>query len=452
MKKLIFISVLIFIAGTLRAQITITSSDLPSAGDTLRYSVISNSDTMITKNYKKTGLNFIWDFSNLKPISQGIDEYKSALQTPYPYFVGKFGLKITDSIVLGTYKLEDIYNFFGKSASVYTVDGMGVKISGIPVPALYSDKDEIYKLPLTYSTKIDTSTFYFSTIVPGLVTYIKAGKRINQVDGYGTIITPYGSFDCIRVKTIILETDSVKVSMLPFPIGFPNNQVEYKWLAKGMKIPALEVSGNLTGTNVTITKVRFRDKYRQTTPLPGPRISFTASKLTGSIGDTINFTNKTTGTGNTYKWTFSPNYITYLNGTSSTSKEPIVSFDQNGIYNVSLHAENSLGSSDTIKYGYIIISPSSINDPNPIETDLQIYPNPLNNNNLSIIFIMDIPGQVMIRLTDLNGKTIHLLSDQFEKRGKINYSFDLQKFNLPESAYIIEIIISGKKISRLLLK
>ena len=375
-----------------------------------------------------------------------------ANKTPYLYFAGKFGLKVTDSISLGTYKLEDIYNFFGKSATAFTVDGMGVKISGIPVPAFYTDKDEIYKLPLSYKLAADSSTFYFKTVVPTVLTYIKAGSRINQVDGYGTIITPYGTFQCIRVKTTILEIDSVKLSIIPFPIGFPNNQVEYKWLAKGLKIPVLEVTATMVGTNVTISKVRFRDKYRKISSATGPQISFMADKTIASTSDSIFFTNKTSGLANSYIWSFSPNFVLYLNGTTSTSANPIVSLTQTGFYDVSLHAQNLLGANDTIVKSYININTTGIEPKLKNKTGLSVYPIPLNGNVLNMNFFNSKPAIITVKLCDITGKTQWILKNQFEQSGAINYTFNLEKLHLSATAYILEVSSADFKFVKVIFK
>ena len=45
----------------------------------------------------------------------------------------------------------------------------------------------------------------------------------------------------------------------------------------------------------------------------------------------------------TWNWSFSPNTITYLEGTNSFSKEPVVAFNTSGKYNVSLTASNNAG-------------------------------------------------------------------------------------------------------------
>jgi hypothetical protein len=140
---------------------------------------------------------------------------------------------------------------------------MGMKISGIPVPSYYTDKDELYLFPMTYP-KYDSTTFKFSTPTTTLlpITYSKGGYRVTKVDGWGTVTTPYGTAPCLRVVTTQYAKDTIKSTILPFPIGFNNYQRSYQWLTTTSKIPYLEVNGNLIGNNFTPTQIRFRDTYK----------------------------------------------------------------------------------------------------------------------------------------------------------------------------------------------
>jgi hypothetical protein len=156
-----------------------------------------------------------------------------------------------------------MYNFYKKSTSpnAYIVDGMGMKISGIPVPSYYTDKDELYMFPMSYP-KYDSTTFKFSTPTTTLLplVYSKTGYRTTKVDGWGTITTPFGTASCLRLITTQYSIDSIKTSF--FPLGFNNYQRSYQWLTTSSKIPFLEVNGNVVGNNFTVTQVRFRDYYR----------------------------------------------------------------------------------------------------------------------------------------------------------------------------------------------
>ena len=67
------------------SQITITSSDMPGSGDTLRFSA-ANLDSLTLATYQQTGANVTWDFSHLTPNSQDLNSYVSASSTSYGFF------------------------------------------------------------------------------------------------------------------------------------------------------------------------------------------------------------------------------------------------------------------------------------------------------------------------------------------------------------------------------
>lgn len=354
MKKSISIILLLFAFSLLKAQVSITSQDMPSGGDTLRYSEANITQDILSK-YQNTGSNYIWDFSDLEPTSQSIYEYKNAMQTPYGfYFFGSYGLKVSDSIGMGSYSIKNIYNFFKKTTSSFEANGMGLTFSGLPVPAYYQDNDEIYKFPLTYN-RYDSTTFRFVTTLSGMLEYSRTGYRVNVVDGEGKITTPYGTFDCIRVKTYIYEIDSIGINTFKF--GFPNHQMEYKWLAKGIKIPVLEIKGNVTMGNFTPNTLRYRDQYRKIYSPFAPVASFDADKTNVNTGETVTFFNNTTSiTPATYLWKITPYNFIYTNYTDSTSEEPQVIFTKAGTYSVRLTASNNFGEDDTLRTDYITVT------------------------------------------------------------------------------------------------
>ena len=82
-------------------------------------------------------------------------------------------------------------------------------------------------------------------------------NRTNVVDGWDNLTTLFGTFQTLRVKSTLIEHDSVYIDSLS--TGFPINRniTEYKWLGKGQGIPLLQV--NEEGTLVT---TYYRDFYR----------------------------------------------------------------------------------------------------------------------------------------------------------------------------------------------
>ncbi|MCX7728948.1 MAG: T9SS type A sorting domain-containing protein [Bacteroidia bacterium] len=251
------------------AQITILNTNLPNNGDTLRYSIVNLNSL---GNYTVTGTNYIWHFDSLTVIRQGVRSFTN--NTPYILFFGptRFGEKIADTLLsqnipgFGNITITDFYQFYRNTPTIFDIEGLGLKINNIPMPSFYTDKDELYFLPLNYGDK-DSSTFKFSTLTNTAIpiTYKKSGYRITQADGWGSITTPYGTFNCLRVITTQYSKDTIIFNSTfgQIPIGFNNYQRSYQWISTSEKIPILEISGTINNAgNFTPNLARFRDNYR----------------------------------------------------------------------------------------------------------------------------------------------------------------------------------------------
>lgn len=103
--------------------------------------------------------------------------------------------------------------------------------------------------------------------------------------------------------------------------------------------------------------------------IPAPVVNFRASNLSPCANTTVNFTDSSTNTPSAWEWTFTPNTVSYVNGTSSNVKNPQVQFLGGGAYTVSLKATNAGGANTLTKNAYINVTNSvtpqiSINIPN----------------------------------------------------------------------------------------
>jgi hypothetical protein len=353
----------------LQAQITITSADMPSANDTLRY---SNGVFSANLPYLAAGPNQTWDFSGLSPTSQGIDQYKSSLQTPYAFFfvgINKYGRKVADSLGVAAFQFTEVYNFYRKASSVFEVEGIGLKYLGIPLPAYYSEKDKLYQFPLQFGDR-DSSIFKFSINLPTLGSYSQVGYRINEVEGWGSITTPFGTFNCLKIKSSIQSADSLNIG--GFPLKINRRLVEYKWLANGQKIPILEISGTLFGSTFLANTVKYRDIVRGNTLTSPPVASFSANPLQAQVYQAVTLQNTSSGNFNQYLWTITPNQsLGFENNTSDTSKNPVISFSQAGVYSVKLRASNFFGSDEELKTNYLVITDPSANQ--NLESSKEVY-------------------------------------------------------------------------------
>ena len=274
-----------------KSQISITSANMPVSGDTCRY---SNASLSSVGDYTTTGANHTWDFSTLDSTGQGLRKFVPSSSTPYSFyfFPPKYGEKTLDSVPIPaipvgglTLSIKNIYSFYKKNGTTsFNAEGLGLTMSGIPIgtTAQGNDDDELYFFPLNYANR-DSSTFNFSTPTFSAIpfTYKKHGYRITEVDGWGTITTPYGTEACLRVVTTQYSIDTIKItaSQLPFPIkfGFQNYARSYQWLTLTEKIPYLEVSGNVVGGNFTATQARYRDILRSWVGIKEDNISLAVS-------------------------------------------------------------------------------------------------------------------------------------------------------------------------------
>ena len=246
-----------------QTPIEIDNSHMPGKDDTLRYTDISLSSI---PDYLTTGENHYWDFTPVVSTNSGVRAFSSAAETPYPFFFfgsNEYGELIAGNISVGPLQITDVYSFYKKQntpVSAFTADGMGVTFSGLPMPAYYSDRDELYLMPLKYGDR-DSTTFKFATLATTLLPlfYSKHGYRITEVDGWGSISTPYGSEFCLRVVTTQYSEDTLKANVVfPISMGFQNYVRSYQWLTHTSRIPYFEVTGNLVMGNFTPTIARYR--------------------------------------------------------------------------------------------------------------------------------------------------------------------------------------------------
>jgi len=84
-----------------------------------------------------------------------------------------------------------------------------------------------------------------------------------------------------------------------------------------------------------------------------PVAQFSASSTSPAINSTVTFTDLSSNIPTSWAWEFSPNTVTYMNGTTANSQNPQVQFTALGQYTVTLNATNAYGSDSEVKTNYI---------------------------------------------------------------------------------------------------
>ena len=266
MKKITFIISCLLLVTVSKAQITITNSDMPVAGDSVMLSI---TNTIGTIDETLTGPNYNWDYSTLTYNSQQEQKFDSPFTFPSIYALlfsvlnTSFGMENRNltSLPIPGVTFSAAYDFYKESSSSLKQVGSGYTINGTPLPFLYTADDVRYTFPMNYGNT-DSCDYKYGLPIPTIGYYGQTGHRVNVIDGWGTLITPLDTFQTLRVKSIITSSDTIYLSSLSFGSNVPQpKRVEYKWLAAGKQIPVLEIDGTINGTNITLTNVAYQDVY-----------------------------------------------------------------------------------------------------------------------------------------------------------------------------------------------
>lgn len=259
MKRAVFtfFAILMF-CGAIRAQITIDSTDMPVPGDIIRTSIFSGLDSLYGASYTATGASHTWNFNNLGWFKQKVDTFVNVDETRFAsYYAGisnvAYNITISDLPIPpglpNIIKLKAGFAYLNTSSTKYTQVGLGgdinVSIVGstyYPTHSVYDTVDVIYKFPLTFNNRDSSTSFFVFSLNMGLYSgqIFEHKKRVNFVDGWGSITTPLGTFNCMRLKSFCTIHDSLSVSGI-IDSAINRTTTEYIWLTKQHHEPILKV-------------------------------------------------------------------------------------------------------------------------------------------------------------------------------------------------------------------
>lgn len=228
------------------AQITISDADMPSAGDTMRYSTIAALDIDLLF----TGAGVTWDMSDLLPLADGADTAVTIGSTPllyqfffnnqilYPQHKADYAQKGVSFGAQGL-QVSDVYEYYKKGSDGFRNVGFGANINGVPASVRRIPVDVVYEFPMNFGD-VSSSPSFFELTVPALLYYSQSQQRDNVVDGWGTLNLPTNTFQVLRVKSVIQRRDSIYIEQFGTGFGFDEPEtIEYKWIAAGMDAPVL---------------------------------------------------------------------------------------------------------------------------------------------------------------------------------------------------------------------
>lgn len=260
---------------TIYAQITLTSSNFCGANQSYVFS--QTLDLQI--DYSTTGANHTWDFSNLASSSQKTFVTKpmtslsffstiafgsfAPAQYKATYFHSTTDIPLAQITSVLPVSITDMNAFVKNETSKITQVGYEFKVQGQGLGFRSDTIETKYVLPLNYGdsyqsrgyTSLDMNPIYDAK-------WKQSRQRYSSVDGWGSIITPFGQFDALRIHHIIHEKDSIYLSVsgtgMWLPLTIPETH-EYEWRSTSDKEAILRIKTNVVLGNEVVTSIEYRD-------------------------------------------------------------------------------------------------------------------------------------------------------------------------------------------------
>lgn len=351
MKKITFLSVAL-LTFAMNAQVTYTSANFATAGEEF---TVSKASSYVGLNFATTGANQNWNYSSLQAASQSNSGWQNPNGSGYKLswclsnfyifncnsqFNNNFthSTVVTDGFELMDYGVANIVEHSRANASSFAnrMRGLTATVNGLSVPMTidYDDPDEIYQFPMTYNDSY-TTTGNLSMDLNNLgvpFSYTLATQRTNNVQGWGSLTTPMGTFpNVLKLKTVLQKTETYTYEGIAIPI--PTTTVSYQWFSPEYGIPVLQADGFEVFNIFIPTAVTYLDE-----PLCLPASAAFAYLPVGnydpdSQSATVPFINQSTNYS-AVSWDFG-------DGTTSTEAAPSHVYNCAGTYQVTLTVTNA---------------------------------------------------------------------------------------------------------------
>lgn len=217
---------LILLSVNALAQPTLTQANEAALGSAFTYIYVDTSNV----NPGNGGINQTWNFSSV--ISSGLSQVDSWVDPgSTPYAANYPTATLVQSVNNGTG--NNIYQYHKLTSSATEVLGIASNLTGNPSIMIYSNPEIVRQIPATYNSTVNDSYSGSATVSVGplTATTYRNGTYQYLVDGYGTLITPVGSYpSTLRFKVRQIFTDSIVYTGSPLPPQILNHfSTTYFW-------------------------------------------------------------------------------------------------------------------------------------------------------------------------------------------------------------------------------
>ncbi|OFY86593.1 MAG: hypothetical protein A3F72_08955 [Bacteroidetes bacterium RIFCSPLOWO2_12_FULL_35_15] len=197
------------------AQPSLTGSAInPTIGESFTYTTCTN-----YFNQGPSGASQTWNFSTSTGTTSGVSSGVSVSSTPN-------GSSFPNANIAFYNAGGSNYSYQKTTSTAYQNYG-NVSSSGVVMS--FSNPEDFLRFPFTYNNTYNDP--WSCTFINSGYTFYRTGTTSITADGYGTLITPAGTFNnALRIHMVQTYQDSAYIGM-PYVIPYTND--EYMWYVNG---------------------------------------------------------------------------------------------------------------------------------------------------------------------------------------------------------------------------
>lgn len=331
---------LLLLQGT-GAQQVFQASHYGKPGDQYLYNRFSPAS--FNDEISQAGENIIWDLTNqvglhthpvtvIEP-SQGISQLNflpictlsglTIAECSAVWSSTDQAVQLADSLHLLSFVLSDLQRYQAKVSTLLLENfiGFDVNIGGSPTHAVivYQVPDTVLRFPIAYGDDWTSATrLGLDLNAAGEdIIYHSSQTRQTVIDGWGTLQTPYDTFEnIIRLRSDILRLDTIIEQDTDFTY-IVADQVEFMWLDTNYSLPVMTANGLiLSNDSIVINQV----EYLYDVPCPAPTWTVDIGSDVFYLDEngmvTINY-NIEASNANIYSWDFGDGQFEVSDGSVS---------------------------------------------------------------------------------------------------------------------------------------
>ena len=243
---------LLLAAVPVSAQFTLTQSSFPTTGS----HNVGEAVSPATFNVGLAGANRTWTFDDYEWESATHEELVVAATTPY---AGSF--PTTNRCVMMTGDFTYVYAYYRMAANGLHFLGTG-SIDTVMTPV---SEARVIPFPCTYQTNWTTVIRFDWEPVPGYH-FTSTDSSVNTVDGWGTVITPYGSNPTLR-----LFAHTWMITQIPLQPPTTTQNVSYAWFSsQGEQLLVVTSEDDVTNPDFSSGFLEMTGVPEAVEPVRGP--------------------------------------------------------------------------------------------------------------------------------------------------------------------------------------